>query len=236
MIGALPSLPARSIVVLHACCHNPTGVDLSPEQWQRVVALLKDSDLVPFLDFAYQGFGASVDEDAFAVRAFASAGIPCLIASSFSKSFSLYRERVGALTVVTARAEESKRVLSQIKRVIRTNYSSPASHGAQVVATALADTELYALWLEELTEMCKRIQTMRGRLVQTLRSKGISQDFSFIAQQNGMFSYSGLTKEQVHRLRAEYSLYIVDSGRICVAALNDKNIDYVCDAIAHVLA
>ena len=235
MLDTLKGLPANSIVLLHACCHNPTGVDLSREEWTRLVDLFQTAGLIPFLDFAYQGFSMGIDADAFAVRAFAEAGIPCLIANSFSKSFNLYRERVGALTIVSVSEEEAKRVRSQVKRVIRTNYSSPASHGAQLVATVLADTDLRARWEEELTEMRERIQRMRDLFVRRLREKGVEQDFSFIERQRGMFSYSGLSREAVDRLRKEYSIYIVGSGRICVAALNEKNIDYVCEAIAETL-
>ena len=234
MLAYLKELPAQSVVLLHACCHNPTGADLTKAQWDKLVALFEGSALIPFLDFAYQGFGAGLDEDAYAVRAFAKAGIPCLVASSFSKSFSLYRERVGALTVITADAAESKRVLSQLKRTIRTNYSSPPAHGANVAATILADAELRTLWETELGEMRDRIHKMRGLFVQGLKDRNVAQDFSFIADQVGMFSYSGLTKEQVHKLR-EGGLYIVDSGRICVAAMNDKNLPVICDAIAGVL-
>jgi aromatic-amino-acid transaminase len=235
MLEMLKTLPARSIVVLHACCHNPTGVDLNEEQWRLVVDVVKQQGLLPFLDFAYQGFGESLDADAFAVRTFAEAGIQCLIANSFSKSFALYRERVGALTILTTSAEESKRVLSQVKRVIRTNYSNPSSHGAQIVAKVLSDAGLRQQWEGELAEMRERIQQMREQFVEKLRQKGVEQDFSFIKQQRGMFSYSGLNPEQVKRLRDEYSLYIVGSGRICVAALNDQNIGYVCEAVADVL-
>ena len=235
MLETLKRLPARSIVVLHACCHNPTGIDLSNEQWPLVIDVVREAQLVPFLDFAYQGFGENLDADAFAVRAFADAGIPCLIASSFSKSFALYRERAGALTITTTGAEESKRVLSQVKRLIRTNYSSPSSHGAQIVTMTLADAELRKHWEAELAEMRQRIFQMREKFVANLVEKGIEQDFSFIKNQRGMFSYSGLTPDQVKLLREKYSLYIVGTGRICVAAMNDKNIGYICDAIADVL-
>jgi aromatic-amino-acid transaminase len=235
MLESLKRLPARSIVVLHACCHNPTGVDLSAEQWSLVIDVIRRGEIVPFLDFAYQGFGQSLDADAFAVRAFAEAGIPCLIANSFSKSFALYRERVGALTITTTGAEESKRVLSQVKRIIRTNYSNPSSHGAQLVAMTLADAELRQSWEAELAEMRQRILQMREKFVARLIENGVEQDFSFIKQQRGMFSYSGLTPEQVKSLREKYSLYIVGTGRICLAAMNDKNIDYICNAIADVL-
>ena len=235
MVARLTQLPAQSIVLLHACCHNPTGADLTPAQWDVLVGLFQGSALIPFLDFAYQGFGDGLNEDAYAVRAFAAAGIPCLIASSFSKSFSLYRERVGALTVVTSDAAESGRVLSQLKRVIRTNYSSPAAHGANVAAAILADSDLRRLWEEELAQMRNRIRQMRGLFVQGLRDRNVPQDFGFIAGQKGMFSYSGLTRDQAHKLRAECSLYIVDSGRICVAAMNERNLPAICDAIANVL-
>jgi len=235
MKAALGALPAKSIVLLHACCHNPTGVDLNEAQWQEVVDVVKSRDLVPFLDFAYQGFGEGISEDAVAVRAFTSAGLPCVISSSFSKSFSLYRERVGAITFITADADEAKRVTSQLKRVIRTNYSSPSSHGAQVVALVLGTPELRHQWEAELTEMRTRIQKMRTLFVQQLKARGISRDFSFIEQQRGMFSYSGLELDKVRRLRSEFGIYIVDSGRICVAALNEKNLEYVTTAIAQVL-
>lgn len=235
MLETLKGLPANSVVVLHACCHNPTGVDLSEDQWRLVVDVVKQSNLIPFLDFAYQGFGESLEADSFAVRAFAESGVACLIASSFSKSFALYRERVGALTILTASADESKRVLSQVKRVIRTNYSNPSSHGAQVVAMVLADAELRRQWEAELAEMRERIWQMRGKFVEALREKGVEMDFSFIKNQRGMFSYSGLSPEAVKTLREKYSLYIVGSGRICLAAMNDKNIGYVCEAIADVL-
>jgi aromatic-amino-acid transaminase len=235
MLNALKGLPARSVVVLHACCHNPTGVDLSREEWSRVVDLFQTADLIPFLDFAYQGFSEGLDADAFAVRAFAEAGVPCLIANSFSKSFALYRERVGALTIVTPSEEEARRVRSQVKRVIRTNYSSPPSHGGQIVAAVLADADLRARWERELTEMRERIHQMRDLFVRRLREKGVEQDFSFIKRQRGMFTYSGLSREVVDRLRDEYGIYIVGSGRICVAALNEKNSEYVCEAIAETL-
>jgi aromatic-amino-acid transaminase len=235
MLDALRKLPARSIVVLHACCHNPTGVDPTREEWTRLVDLFQNAGLIPFLDIAYQGFDKGIDADAFAVRAFAEAGIPCLVAQSFSKSFGLYRERVGALTVVTASQEEANRVRSQLKRIIRTNYSSPASHGAQLVASVLADPAARSRWEKEVAEMRDRIRRMRELFVRRLREKGVEQDFSFIERQIGMFSYSELPKETVDRLRNEYSIYIVGTGRICVASLNEKNIDYVCEAIAETL-
>jgi aromatic-amino-acid transaminase len=235
MLNRLKSLPAGNIVVLHACCHNPTGVDLSNEQWKLLVDLFQSSGLIPFLDFAYQGFGEGLEADASAVRAFAEAGIPCLIASSFSKSFAMYRERVGALTILTGSGEESKRVLSQVKRVIRTNYSSPSSHGAQIVAQVLSDPELRQQWEIELSEMRQRILEMRHQFVERLREKGVEQDFSFIKNQRGMFSYSGLMKEQVQELRERNSLYVVSTGRVCLAAMNEQNIGAICEAIANVM-
>lgn len=235
MIGALKGLAAGSVVLLHASCHNPTGVDLAAGQWAQVVDVCKAGGLMPFLDFAYQGFAESLGADGVAVKAFASSGMQFLVANSFSKSFSLYRERVGGLTIVTASAEESKRVLSQVKRVIRTNYSNPSSHGAQIVAMVLGDKELRAQWVVELDEMRERIQKMRSIFVKTLKDKGVKQDFSFIESQRGMFSFSGLTKDLVHRLRSDNGIYIVDSGRICVAAMNERNIGGICEAIADVL-
>jgi aromatic-amino-acid transaminase len=235
MYNTIKNLPARSIVLLHACCHNPTGVDPSKEQWTKLVELFKSQDLIPFIDFAYQGFGDGIDEDAFAVRAFAQAGILCLIANSFSKSMSMYRERVGAMTVLTSGAEESKRVLSQLKRTIRTNYSNPASHGAQVAALILTDPKLRAAWEIEVAEMRNRIQQMRTEFVKALAANGVKKDFSFITQQKGMFSYTGLSKEVVHKLRDQFSLYLVDSGRACIAAMNEKNLPYICQAISTVL-
>jgi aromatic-amino-acid transaminase len=235
LLEDLKALPARSIVVLHACCHNPTGVDLELEDWKAVLEVLREREHVPFLDIAYQGFGAGIDEDAFAVRLFAESGLQFFVSSSFSKSFSLYGERVGALSVVTSSKEEAGRVLSQVKRVIRTNYSNPPTHGATVVASVLNSPELRAMWEAELGEMRTRIHAMRLAMVEQLAAQGAKRDFSFVARQRGMFSYSGLTKEQVRRLRDEYSIYTIDTGRICVAALTTKNVDYVADAIAKVI-
>jgi aromatic-amino-acid transaminase len=235
MKAALDKLPENAIVLLHACCHNPTGVDLTASQWQEVVEISKARKLVPFIDFAYQGFGDGIEEDAVAVRAFSAAGIPFLIASSFSKSFSLYRERVGAVCFVTKDPDEAKRVTSQLKRVVRTNYSNPSSHGGQIVALVLSDPELRARWEVELAEMRQRIQSMRKLFVQKLAERGIKRDFSFIAQQKGMFSFSGIELEAVRRLRSDYGIYIVDSGRICVAAMNENNLGPVTEAIAKVL-
>jgi aromatic-amino-acid transaminase len=235
MKSALAALPAKSIVLLHACCHNPTGVDLSAAQWEEVVGIVRERDLVPFIDFAYQGFGEGIEQDAVAVRAFTKAGLPCVISSSFSKSFSLYRERVGAITFITADVDEAKRVTSQVKRTIRTNYSNPSSHGGQVVALVLGTPDLRQKWEAELTEMRTRIQKMRTLFVQQLKARGITRNFSFIEQQCGMFSYSGLELDKVRKLRSEFGIYIVDSGRICVAAMNEKNIEYITDAISQVL-
>ena len=235
MIRALKCIPPGNIILLHACCHNPTGVDPSRAQWEVLVDHFRSAGLIPFLDFAYQGLGDGLEEDAFAVRAFADAGIPCLVANSFSKSFSLYRERVGALTILTTSAEESKRVLSQVKRVIRANYSNPPSHGAQIVATVLGDSELRARWEVELAEMRQRIRGMRYLFVKTMKEKGVLHNFSFMQQQKGMFSFTGIPTDVVHRLRGQYSLYIVDSGRICIAAVNDKNLDYIGSSIAKVM-
>ncbi|WP_420225145.1 amino acid aminotransferase [Pigmentiphaga litoralis] len=235
MLAALRSYPANTVVVLHACCHNPTGVDLTVDQWQQVVAVVKEGGLVPFLDIAYQGFGDGIDADAAAVRLFADANLTFLISSSFSKSFSLYGERVGALTLVAADREESARVLSQLKRVIRTNYSNPPTHGGTVVAQVLGTPELRAEWETELAGMRDRIRDMRKALVQKLKDRGVERNFDFVLKQRGMFSYSGLTPDQVDRLREEHAVYAIGTGRICVAALNSRNIDAVADGIAAVL-
>ncbi len=235
MLEDLRQLPRQSIIILHACCHNPTGVDLSIEQWQAVLKVLQECEHVPFLDIAYQGFAEGIYEDAAAVRLFADSGMPFFVSSSFSKSFSLYGERVGALSIVANSAEEAGRVMSQLKLVIRTNYSNPPTHGATVVGLVLNTPELNALWQKELGEMRERIQLMRKLMVEQLAAKGAKRDFSFVAEQRGMFSYSGLTKEQVDRLRDEFAIYAVSSGRICVAALNLNNIDAVTDAIVQVL-
>src|SRR5688572_11544581 len=235
MKSALNEAATGTIVVLHACCHNPTGYDLTPEQWDEVVAIVKQRGLVPFLDMAYQGFGAGLLEDGAAVLKFVASGVDLFVATSFSKSFSLYGERVGALSVVCVSAEEAARVLSQLKIVIRTNYSNPPTHGAQIVATVLSTPALRAQWEDELAGMRARIKAMRGALVQRLAAAGVKQDFGFIARQQGMFSYSGLSADQMQRLRAEFGVYGVDSGRICVAALNLHNIDAVVAAIAKVM-
>lgn len=234
MLADLKAMPAGSIVLLHACCHNPTGADLTSAQWDQVIAAVTAGGLVPFLDMAYQGFGAGIAEDGDVVRRFAATGVPLLVSNSFSKSFSLYGERVGALSVVAASADEAARLLSQLKRIVRTNYSNPPTHGGKVVATVLATPELRQLWEEELAGMRVRIKEMREAFVVKLKAKAPGRDFGFVREQVGMFSYSGLTKAQVESLRAE-SIYAVDTGRICVAALNSRNIDIVIDAIAKVL-
>ncbi len=235
MMETLQKLPAGATVVLHACCHNPTGADLSAEQWERVMEVVNARALVPFLDIAYQGFADGLDADGAVLRRFTAACPVVFVSSSFSKSLSLYGERVGALSVVTANADEATRTLSQLKRVIRTNYSTPPSHGGQTVVAILASPELRALWEAELGQMRERIKLMRRELVDKIRALRADFDFSYVIEQRGMFSYSGLTRDQVHRLRDEYSIYALDSGRICVAALNSRNIDYVAKAIASVL-
>jgi aromatic-amino-acid transaminase len=235
MLAALKAAPAGTVVVLHACCHNPTGCDLTPAQWTDVVAACKDGGLVPFLDMAYQGFGSGIAEDGAVVRQFLDSGQDFFVATSFSKSFSLYGERVGALSVVCASRDEAARVLSQLKIVIRTNYSNPPTFGAQVVATVLTTPALRSLWEQELAGMRERIRATRRQLVERLRAAGVTQPLDYITQQNGMFSYSGLSKDQMHRLRDEFGVYGVDSGRICVAAINSRNFDTVVHALVSVM-
>jgi len=235
MKESLNAIPAGAIVVLHSCCHNPTGVDLTNEQWTEVLEIVTSRGLVPFLDLAYQGFADGLDADAFAARLFATGTSPVFLSSSFSKSFSLYGERVGALSVVTSSPEEATRVLSQVKRIVRTNYSNPPTHGSQIVATVLANSQLRNLWDRELGAMRDRIKEMRKQLVESIHSRVPDSDFGFVLKQRGMFSYSGLSKDQVRRLREEKSIYTIDTGRICVAALTSKNVDYVADAIAEVI-
>ena len=235
MRASLESMAPGTIVVLHACCHNPTGVDPTAAQWDQIAALVRARALVPFLDIAYQGFADGIEEDAAVIRKFAATPGPLFISSSFSKSFSLYGERVGACTVVTADKEEAARVLSQMKRVVRANYSNPPSHGAQIVARVLTEPKLRQIWEIELGGMRERIQQMRQSVVAKLGDLAPEHDFEFVRHQRGMFSYSGLSVEQVRRLREDFSIYAVDSGRICVAALNSKNIEYVAEAIAAVL-
>ena len=235
MLTALNLAAEGTVVVLHACCHNPTGYDITPEQWDQVIAAVKARKLVPFLDMAYQGFGYGIDEDGAIIGKFVASGQNFFVSTSFSKSFSLYGERVGALSVLCQDQEEAGRVLSQLKIVIRTNYSNPPIHGGQVVAMVLNTPELRSLWEKELGDMRLRIKQMRLSLVEKLKAAGVKQDMSFITQQIGMFSYSGLTKDQMVRLRNEFGVYGTDTGRMCVAALNSKNIDYVCASIAKVL-
>jgi len=235
MMAALNAMPADSIVVLHACCHNPTGVDLDAAQWDAVVAAVREGGLIAFLDMAYQGFGDGIEADALALRKFAASGLDFFVSSSFSKSFSLYGERVGALSIVTDDRDETARVISQVKRVIRTSYSNPPTHGAAVVAAVLSTPALRQLWEKELAQMRDRIRTMREDLVRKLRDNGVTQDFSFVARQRGMFSYSGLNPAQVERLREDFGIYAVGTGRICLAALNSRNIDYVAKAMAAVI-
>ena len=235
MLAALDRAPPGSIVVLHACCHNPTGVDPSEAQWGQIIDVVRTRALVPYVDIAYQGFAVGLVADGMIVRRFAATPGPLLVASSFSKSFSLYGERVGALSVVTADKDEAARVLSQLKRVVRANYSNPPTHGGQMVATVLTSPELTPMWETELGAMRERIRAMRRMLVDKLHERKQDADFRFVLEQRGMFSYSGLTKDQVRRLREEFSVYALDTGRICVAALNSRNIDYVADAITTVL-
>ncbi|GAO68728.1 aspartate aminotransferase [Comamonas sp. E6] len=235
MLADLNAAAAGTVVVLHACCHNPTGYDITAAQWDEVIAIVKAKGLVAFLDMAYQGFGHGIAEDGAVIGKFVAAGLNIFVSTSFSKSFSLYGERVGALSVVASDKEEAARVLSQLKIVIRTNYSNPPTHGGAVVAAVLNNPELHALWEKELGEMRVRIKAMRQKLVDGLKAAGVTQDMSFITTQIGMFSYSGLSKDQMVRLRSEFGVYGTDTGRMCVAALNSKNIDYVCKAIAAVI-
>ncbi|MEO7548217.1 MAG: amino acid aminotransferase [Ramlibacter sp.] len=235
MLAALNAAPEGTVAVLHACCHNPTGYDITAEQWDQVIAAVKARQLVSFLDMAYQGFGYGITEDGAVIGKFVAAGLSFFVSTSFSKSFSLYGERVGALSVLCQDKEECSRVLSQLKIMIRTNYSNPPIHGGTVCAMVLNTPELRALWEKELGDMRARIKQMRVALVEKLKGAGITQDMSFITTQIGMFSYSGLTKDQMVRLRNEFGVYGTDSGRMCVAALNSKNIDYVCASIAKVL-
>ena len=235
MLADLNAAAAGSIVVLHACCHNPTGYDISPAQWDQVIEVIKAKDLMPFLDMAYQGFGYGLKEDGAVIGKFVSAGLLFFVATSFSKSFSLYGERVGALSVVCTSKEEAARVLSQLKIVIRTNYSNPPTHGGAIVTAVLSTPALRAQWEAELGDMRVRIKAMRQKLVDGLKAAGVKQNMGFITDQIGMFSYSGLSKDQMVRLRNEFGVYGTDTGRMCVAALNSKNIDHVCASIAKVM-
>jgi aromatic-amino-acid transaminase len=235
MLAALNAAPAGTVVVLHACCHNPTGYDITSAQWDQVVAAVKAKNLVTFLDMAYQGFGNGIEEDGAVIGKFVAAGLSFFVSTSFSKSFSLYGERVGALSVLCEDKDQAARVLSQLKITIRTNYSNPPIHGGAVVAAVLNDPARRAVWEKELAEMRTRIKAMRQTLVDGLKAAGVQQDMSFITTQIGMFSYSGLSKDQMVRLRNEFGVYGTDTGRMCVAALNSKNIDYVCQSIAKVI-
>ena len=235
MLASLASADPGTIVVLHACCHNPTGYDITPSQWKQVVETVKAKGLTAFLDMAYQGFGHGIAQDGAVIDLFVQAGLSFFVATSFSKSFSLYGERVGALSVHCETADEAAKVLSQLKIAIRTNYSNPPIHGGSVVAAVLNNPEWRRLWEGELAEMRVRIKEMRQKLVEGLKAAGVQRDMGFITQQIGMFSYSGLSKDQMIRLRNEFGVYGTDTGRMCVAALNSKNIDHVCASIAKVL-
>jgi len=235
LLEKLNTLPEQSIVLLHPCCHNPTGADLTNAQWDEVVGVLKARNLIPFLDIAYQGFGAGMEEDAYAIRAIASAGMPALVSNSFSKIFSLYGERIGGLSVVCEDSEAAGRVLGQLKATVRRNYSSPPSFGAQLVATVLGDAALRALWLKEVETMRTRIQAMRQQLVQVLREAVPGGNFDYLLKQRGMFSYTGLSAAQVDRLREEFGVYLIASGRMCVAGLNSRNVQRVAKAFAAVM-
>jgi len=235
MRAALQAVPAGDVIVLHSCCHNPTGADLSQAQWRTVLDIVQARGLVPFLDLAYQGFAEGIDADAFAPRLFAGAMSPIFLSSSFSKSLSLYGERVGAFSLVAGSAEEAARALSQVKRLVRTNYSNPPTHGGDIVARVLTTPELRARWEQELGGMRERIKAMRKALAEGVQRRVAGADYSFVERQKGLFSYTGLAKAQVERLRTEYSVYAIETGRVCVAALNSGNIDYVADAIAAVI-
>lgn len=235
LVKTLSSLPKSSIILLHAACHNPTGYDLTPEQWKEICKLCQKNGLIPFLDFAYQGLGDGLEEDAFTPRLFESEGLSFLTAYSYSKSFGLYSERVGALNIVTQSSEEAKRILTHVKRVVRTLYSSPPSHGARIVHAILSSPELRSEWEKELGGMRERIKDMRAIFADELAKKVPQRDFAFVTRQRGMFSFSGLSKDTIIRLREEKSIYAIESGRICVAALNEKNLSYVTDSIASVL-
>lgn len=235
LLEKLNTLPERSIVLLHPCCHNPTGADLTHAQWDAVIEVLKARNLIPFLDIAYQGFGAGMEDDAYAIRAVASAGLPTLVSNSFSKIFSLYGERVGGLSVVCEDAEAAGRVLGQLKATVRRIYSSPPNFGAQVVATVLGDEKLKASWLAEVEAMRKRILSMRQELVNVLKEAVPGHNFDYLLKQRGMFSYTGLSAAQVDRLREEFGVYLIASGRMCVAGLNASNVQRVAQAFAAVM-
>lgn len=235
MEAQFQSMPANSVIILHACCHNPTGINLSDEQWNKIISIIKERSLIPFLDMAYQGFAQGLEEDGKIIRQFADTCPYVLISNSYSKSFSLYGERIGAFSLVVKTADEADRALSQIKRIIRTNYSNPPRHGAEIVSLVLTSPELYTQWDSELSEMRTRIRLMREALAKELSSLKKDMDFSYITLQNGLFSYSGLIKEQVLALREKHAIYAIDTGRICVAALNSNNVSRIAKAIASVL-
>ena len=236
MLATLATLPAGSVVLLHACCHNPTGVDLSRAQWEQLVPVLRERGLLPYLDIAYQGYGDGIDEDAFAVRLLASAGLSFFVANSFSKSMSVYGERAGALSVVCASAAEADLVLGQLKATVRRNYSSPGIHAAGIVARVLGDPALRASWEADVAAMRERILTMRRALHGVLAARVPGRDFGYFLTQRGMFSYTGLSAAQVDRLREEFGVYLVRSGRMCVAGLNTGNVERTAEAMAAVLA
>ena len=235
MIESLKKIPAEDVVLLHVCCHNPTGVDLSNDQWDEVIGVAEEKGWLPFLDFAYQGFGNSLEEDRSAVEKLSKTGLDFLIASSFSKNLALYNERVGALTVVSPSSDESAVAMSHLKKIIRVNYSNPPAHGGLSAKIVLTNTELREKWLKELSVMRERIKDMRSSFVKGLRSRGVEQDFSYIVEQRGMFSFSGLSDSAVEFLKNDKSIYIVKGGRINVAGLTTANIDYVCDAVSEIL-
>jgi aspartate aminotransferase/aromatic-amino-acid transaminase len=235
MASALGEVPAGDVVVLHACCHNPTGVDPSAEQWQRIASIAAERGFLPLFDFAYQGFGEGLEADAVGVRAVAEKVDEMLLASSFSKNFGLYRERTGGMTLIAASPEQADGAFTHVKAAIRSNYSNPPAHGGAIVTTVLTDAPLRDQWEGEVAQMRERIHEMRRLFVQTLKDKGVQRDFSFIERQSGMFSFSGLTREQVDRLREEYSIYVVGSGRINVAGMTAENMDRLCEALAKVL-
>lgn len=235
MIAHFETLPKHTIVLLHPCCHNPTGVDLSNEQWTQVIKVVKSRELIAFLDIAYQGFGDGLEEDAYAIHAMTEAGVTFFLSNSFAKNMSIYGERCGGLSVICPTAAEAQLVLGQLKFTIRRNYSSPPTHGSQIVAAVLNDAGLRAMWVNEVAEMRSRIQAMRQKLYGVLSAKVAGRDFSYFIKQRGMFSYTGLTPAQVERLKDEFAVYLVRSGRMCVAGLNEGNIDYVANAMAAVL-
>jgi aspartate/tyrosine/aromatic aminotransferase len=234
-IAAIQKIPAGDIIMLHGCCHNPTGIDPTPEQWKKLADVIYERGLLPFLDFAYQGFADGIEEDAVGLKALSRPGAELIVCSSFSKNFGLYCERVGALTVVAKDKSAADTVQSQIKACIRANYSNPPAHGAELVTTVLNDPELRKLWVQEVAGMRGRINGMRELLVKTLKAKGVPGDYSFITRQRGMFSFSGLTPPQVEALKQKYAIYIVGSGRINVAGISEQNVGPLCDAIADVV-